>query len=153
MTMDILKGLLLINGTDVFTAYGAYLVEEKKGDNKNYSALLKPPAAKSHTAVSFRERDGEKLPDSLLPAWEARDVTLQFAIMAADRAQFLSRYSSFLKFLKKGDKGWLNINPPELGRTYRMYYKDCTDYTQLTDFGGEVIAKFSVKFREPVPTL
>ena len=76
--MDILKGLLLINGTDVFTAYGAYLVEEKKGDNKNYSALLKPPAAKSHTAVSFRERDGEKLPDSLLPAWEARDVTLQF---------------------------------------------------------------------------
>ena len=114
MTMDILKGLLLINGTDVFTAYGAYLVEEKKGDNKNYSALLKPPAAKSHTAVSFRERDGEKLPDSLLPAWEARDVTLQFAIMAADRAQFLSRYSSFLKFLKEGDKGWLNINPRSL---------------------------------------
>ncbi len=32
------------------------------------------------------------------------------------------------------------------GRSYRMYYKDCTDYTQLTDFGGEVIAKFSVRF-------
>ena len=95
----------------------------------------------------------EKLPDALLPAWEARDVTLQFAIIAADRAQFLSRYSSFLKFLKAGNKGWLTINPPELGRSYRMYYKDCTDYTQLTDFGGEVIAKFSVKFREPVPSL
>lgn len=103
--------------------------------------------------MSFREKDGEKLPDALLPAWEARDVTLQFAIIAADRAQFLSRYSSFLKFLKAGNKGWLTINPPELGRSYRMYYKDCTDYTQLTDFGGEVIAKFSVKFREPVPSL
>lgn len=62
MTMDILKGLLLINGTDVFTAYGAYLVEEKKGDNKNYSALLKPPAAKSHTAVSFRRETGRNCP-------------------------------------------------------------------------------------------
>lgn len=153
MTMDILKGLLLINGVDVFADYGAFLAEEKAGDTKNYSALLKPPAAKPHTAVSFREKDGEKLPDALLPAWEARDVTLQFAIIAADRAQFLSRYSSFLKFLKAGDKGWLTINPPELGRSYRMYYKDCTDYTQLTDFGGEVIAKFSVKFREPVPSL
>lgn len=34
MTMDILKGLLLINGTDVFTAYGAYLVEEKRAITK-----------------------------------------------------------------------------------------------------------------------
>ncbi len=89
MTMDILKGLLLINGVDVFVDYGAFLAEEKAGDTKNYSALLKPPSAKPHTAVSFREKDGEKLPDALLPAWEARDVTLQFAIIAADRAQFL----------------------------------------------------------------
>ena len=74
--MDILKGLLLINGVDVFVDYGAFLAEEKAGDTKNYSALLKPPSAKPHTAVSFREKDGEKLPDALLPAWEARDVTL-----------------------------------------------------------------------------
>ena len=67
--MDILKGLLLINGVDVFVDYGAFLAEEKAGDTKNYSALLKPPSAKPHTAVSFREKDGEKLPDALLPAW------------------------------------------------------------------------------------
>lgn len=151
--MDVLKGLLLINGVDIFTDYGAFLVEDKPGENKNYSALLKPPSAKPHTAVSFREKDGEKLPETLVPAWEARDVTLCFAIMAADRTQFLSRYSSFLEFLRTGEKGWLTITPAELGRTYRMYYKDCTDYTQLTDFGGEVAAKFSVRFREPVPVL
>ena len=57
MTMDILKGLLLINGVDVFVDYGAFLAEEKAGDTKNYSALLKPPSAKPHTAVSFREKD------------------------------------------------------------------------------------------------
>ena len=37
MTMDILKGLLLINGVDVFVDYGAFLAEEKAGDTKNYS--------------------------------------------------------------------------------------------------------------------
>ena len=55
MTMDILKGLLLINGTDVFTAYGAYLVEEKKGDNKNYSASGKV----AHGCIIPGERRGE----------------------------------------------------------------------------------------------
>ena len=56
--MDILKGLLLINGVDVFVDYGAFLAEEKAGDTKNYSALLRPPSAKPHTAVSFREKTG-----------------------------------------------------------------------------------------------
>ena len=97
--MDVLKGLLLINDVDIFTVYGAFLVEEKPGENKNYSSLLKPPATKTHTAVSFREQDGEKLPETLVPAWEARDVTLHFAIMASDRRQFLIRYSAFLAFL------------------------------------------------------
>ena len=139
--MEVLKGLLLINDVDIFTDYGAFLVEEKPGENKNYSSLLKPPATKTHTAVSFREQDGEKLPETLVPAWEARDVTLHFAIMASDRRQFLIRYSAFLAFLK------------ELDRSFRLYYKECTDYSQLTDFGGEVAAKFSVKFREPAPVL
>ena len=151
--MDVLKGLLLINDVDIFTDYGAFLVEEKPGENKNYSSLLKPPATKTHTAVSFREQDGEKLPETLVPAWEARDVTLHFAIMASDRRQFLIRYSAFLAFLKAGNKGWLNLYQQELDRSFRLYYKECTDYSQLTDFGGEVAAKFSVKFREPAPVL
>lgn len=151
--MEVLRGLLMINDVDVFTTYGAFLSEDKPGDGKNYSALLKPAAAKSHVAVSFREHDGEKLPGTLLPALEARDVTLQFSIVAANRVLFLQRYSSFLNFLKTGDRGWLNIRLPELEKTFRMYYKDGSDYKQLTDFEGEVVAKFSVKFREPVPTV
>lgn len=149
--MNVLKGLLLINDVDVFTDYGAFLVEEKVGENKNYSSLLKPPPTKTHTAVSFREQDGEKLPETLVSAWEARDVVLHFAIIASDRQQFLLRYSTFLAFLKAGDKGWLKLYLQELDRTFRLYYKECTDYSQLTDFGREVAAKFSVKFREPSP--
>ena len=61
--------------------------------------------------------------------------------------------SAFLAFLKAGNKGWLNLYLQELDRSFRLYYKECTDYSQLTDFGGEVAAKFSVKFREPAPVL
>ena len=149
--MDILEGLLLVNGVDIFKEYGAYLVEEKPGENRNYSSLLKPPPAKGHTAVSFRERDGEELPGTLLPAWEPRDVDLHFAIVAPDGRGFMERYSAFLAFLKAGKKGWLELYLQELGRSFRLYYKDCTDYSQLTGFDGEVAARFSVRFREPAP--
>lgn len=149
--MEVLKGLLYINGNDVFLNYGAYLTEEKEGDFTNYSALMKPPAMKPYTAVAFREEDGEKLPEVLSPAFEARDITLYFAIMADDDSAFLKNYSEFVKFLKSG---WLNLFLPEIDKTFRLYYKDCTEWSQLTPFdNGRVVAKFKVKFREPKPTV
>lgn len=36
---DIMKGLLFINNRDVWTDFGAWLVEDKEGETKNYSAL------------------------------------------------------------------------------------------------------------------
>lgn len=149
--MDILEGLLFINDNDVFKTYGAFLTEDKAGDNTNYSALLTPPKMKAYTAVSFREQDGEKLPDKLTPAFEARDVTLQFAITGNGQAGFIHNYQAFLTLLKSG---WLNISLPELGKTYRMYYKESTSYDQLTPLEGTTVAgKIKVKFREPVPTI
>ena len=106
---------------------------------------------KTYTVVSFREQDGEKLPDKLTPAFEARDVTLQFAITGHGQAGFIHNYQAFLTLLKSG---WLNIRLPELGKTYRMYYKESTSYDQLTPLEGTTVAgKIKVKFREPVPTI
>lgn len=150
MTM-ILEGLLYINEQDVYTTYGAFLSEDRKGDNTNYSELLKPPAMKPYTAVSFREQDGEKLPEVLLPAFEARDVTLQFAIYADSTADWLAKYEAFVTMLRSG---WLDIRLPELGKTFRMYYKSCSEYSHLTALdGGTTAGKFKVKFREPKPTI
>lgn len=147
----ILDGLLFINSKDVYKTYGAFLSEDKAGDNTNYSALLKPPGMKPYTAVSFRERDGEDLPATLTPAFEARDIELQFAIFGSSKADFISKYTAFVTMLRSG---WLDIRVPELNKTYRMYYSSCSGYTQLTPLEGNVIAgKFKVKFREPKPTL
>jgi hypothetical protein len=147
--MEILEELLFINETDVYAEYGAFLSEDKADDNTNYASLLRPSAMNPYAAVSFREENGEKLPEVLLPRSEARDVTLQFAIIAANAAAFKAKYRAFIAFLKSG---WLDINVPELDETFKMYFVSCTDYEQLTPVStATVAAKFKVKFREPVP--
>lgn len=149
---EIMEGLLYINGYDVWKAFGAWLAEEKEGETKNYSALQKFPATKSHVAVSFREQDGEKLPEKLIQRWEPRDISLKFAIAADNKISFIEKRDAFISFLKDGADGWLNMRVTELGRTYRVYYRDCSDYSHLEAIdNGQVAAVFTVKFREPVP--
>jgi len=147
--MEIIKGLLYINGIDVYDKYGAFLTEDEEGKHTNYSELLMPPKTKPYVAVAFREDDGEKLPDLLPdPAFEARNVSLYFAILADTEAIFKSKYFAFVGFLKSG---WLNIQVIELNKTYKMYLLECTGYEQLSPIKGQVVARFKVKFREPVP--
>jgi len=147
----ILEGLLYINDKDVYKTYGAFLSEDKEGAHTNYSALMKTPPMKKYTAVDFREEDGEKLPNTLVPAFEARDFELQFAIFGSSKTDFVAKYKAFVVMLRSG---WLNIYLPELSKTYRAYYQSCTEYEQLTTFDdGTVAARFKVKFREPKPTI
>lgn len=137
----------------MLSIYGAFLTEAKQGEHTNYSELLKPPSMKAYTAVSFREQDGEKLPDILpTPRYEARDVTLYFAIMGDTSQQFVRRYTDFMILLKSG---WLNIRVPELNKTYKMYYKECSGYEQLTYLDDEAVyaSRFKVKLREPRPSI
>lgn len=149
--MDILAGLLTVNGKDMWTTFGAFLCEDKQGDYTNYSELQKPPAAKNYTAVAYREENGEELPEELPVRFEARDVTLYFAIIAASRKEWRERYGAFVSFITSG---WLNIHVPELDKTYKMLYKSCTQYTQLTPIeDGYIAAKLKVKLREPKPVI
>lgn len=148
---QILEGLLYINDVDVFTTYGAFLCEDQDKDNTNYAELMKPATMKPYVSVDFREQDGEKLPDELIPRFEPRDITLQFAIVAVDKADFLTKYSAFVTMLRAG---WISLNLPELDKTFRMYYVNCSQWDQITPFDdGDVVAKFKIKFREPIPAV
>ena len=161
--MKVLNNLLKINGQCVYQNYGAFLVEERQGDLSNYEELLKPPAMKPYTSVSFREEDGEKLPERLpSPCFEARDVTLYFALVAENKQSWMSNYDKFVRMLKSGEKangekggGWLRIEVAELGKTYKMYYKQCSQYSQITPLedGKTVAAKLKVVLREPNPAV
>lgn len=151
--MSILAGLFLINGTDVYTEFGAFLAETEADSNDNYNSLLQTPELKEQPKVSLQDEDGERTPDVIVQAYEARDITLQFAISAPDARTFLTRYFAFMRFLKEGDDGWLTLHLTDVGLQFRVYLVSSPGYSQLVPFGrGEVAAFFSVRFHEPQPT-
>lgn len=150
---EVLAGLFLINGTDVYTQYGAFLAEEAEDGNVNYNSLLQTPELKEQPKVSLQDEDGERTPDVIVQAYEARDITLQFAISAPDARTFLTRYFAFMRFLKEGDDGWLTLHLTDVGLQFRVYLVSSPGYSLLVPFGrGEVAATFTVKFHEPQPT-
>ena len=150
----VLAGLFLINGTDIYTQYGAFLAEKEEDGNDNYDSLLQFPGLKEQPKVSLQDEDGERTPDVVAQAYEARDITLQFAIAAPDARTFLTRYFAFMRFLKEGDDGWLTLRLTDVGLQFRVYMVSSPGYSQLVPFGrGEVAASFTVKFNEPQPAL
>lgn len=150
--MNILNNLLLINDRDIWADFSAFLCEDAEEKHDNYAALIAPAPTKAHTSVSLREEHGERLATDLLPRSEGRDITLLFAIVAESPADYLTKYRAFIKFLKEGNKGWLQFNLPSLSLTMRCYYRRCTDVRQLTPIegGSEQAALLKVTFREPI---
>lgn len=154
MDTTTLSGLVIINGKDIWTEFGAFLAEEKRGGRENLTAIMKPSKAKKHVGVNIREHDGVKYSSKLNPRNEERDVTLHFALFAKTKGEWLLRYWSFISFLKQGQNGWLSVNLPDLGLTMRMFYVDCSSYKPLTYLWREGMqaSRFKVIFREPEPS-
>lgn len=152
--MQNLTGLVTINGVDIWTEYGAFLTEEKKGGRENLKAIMTASKVKSHVGVNIREHDGTKYSDKLEIKNEERDVTLHFAIYAPTVELWLTRYRTFISMLKKGTDGWLTFNFPSLDLTMRMFYVTAGDYTPLTYLWKEGVqaSRFKVTFREPEPS-
>lgn len=147
--MKVEEGLFYINDIDMAT-YSCFLWEENAGDHTNYDSLMKPPKMKEYTSVSYRELDGEELPETLLPRYEARDLTLKMAIVADTRTGWFGYYNAVMALLKSG---WLTIRLPEIDRVMKVYMKEYTKYSQLTILKntGQQIAGFTVTLREPKP--
>lgn len=154
MDKDALKNLTIINDTDIWTEFGAFLTEEKKGGRENLTAIMTPSKTKGHVAVNIREEDGSKYSSELEVRNEERDVTLHFALFAESRRGWLTKYREFISFLKQGEQGWLNIHFPELELTMRVFYVESPAYKPLTYLWREGVhaSSFKVKFREPKPS-
>lgn len=151
----ILGGKALINGTDIWTEYGVFLAEKRRGDRNNLKAIMAPTKTKTHVAVDIREENGEKYSTALNVKNQARDVKLYFALYADTRKEWLAQYKAFIAFLKAGDDGWLDIEFPDLDMTLRVFYKEGSDYEPLTYLWreGKQASRFYVTFREPNPAI
>lgn len=145
-----MEGELIINGKDMYVEYGMFLTEKGQGDYFNLSELLKPSKMKPYTTVSFREENGERLPETLPePKREARDIQLYVAIVADTPERFSENFAGVMQLL---GSGWLTLETSLTGRTYKVYYQECTAYEPLTGTeDGEVVCRMKLKFREPNP--
>ena len=154
---NILSGLVLVNNTDIWIKYGAYLTEKKKGGRDNMKAILRASKVKEHIAVNIREENGRKYPTTLTVVNDEREVSLYFALVADNTADWWRKYREFIQFLKQGSNGWLDVKFPTLGITLRMFYLDCSDVEPLSDLWNEgktkKASRFKVKFKEPNPIL
>lgn len=148
--MKDLTGYMSVNGTDLFTEYGAFLCELSATDCINMTALLKSPKMKTYTPVTYRERHGEQLPEVLpSPRYEAVDRTLQFAITANTDEARHGRYAALMERLSSG---WLEMAVGGL-RTYRMYLSEPQEPAWYRHWNGNdtYLCVFKAKFREPEP--
>ncbi len=151
MNMEELAGLVIINGHDIWTDFGAFLTEEKKGGRENLTAIMTPAKAKSHVGVNIREHNGTKYPKQLVCRSEEREITLHFALFAKTKEEWLRRYREFIAFLKAG---WLSVHFTELDLWMQMFYVDCSAYKSLTYLWKEGVqaSSFKVTFKEPEPS-
>lgn len=153
--MEALEGLVIINGKDIWTEFGAFLTEEKKGGRENLNALMTPSKVKGHTGVDIREENGVRYSDTLTVRNAERELTLHFALTAPTKEEWLRRYRAFIGFLKQGEGGWLRAEFTELGMTLRLQYRDAGSYKALSYLWKEGLqaSRFKVKFMEPDPIL
>lgn len=146
-----LTGFLTINGTDVWTEYGAFLGETEEGGHVNMDALLRMPSAKDITTVDFRERVGVELPLNPDVKLSSIERTLQFWLRGTSVTDRLEKYQRMMTLITSG---MLSISVKNY-RTYKMVYQDMpADPSWYESYEGDrFYVLFSVKFMEPQPSI
>ena len=90
MDTTALKGLVIINGKDIWTEFGAFLTEEKKGGRDNLTSIMAPSKVKSHVGVNIGEHGGTKYSADKIPLVhhipQNRGKRMAFGAVAGTRA-------------------------------------------------------------------
>lgn len=151
---NILSGLVLVNGTDIWTIRRVPGGRPARGHGEP-DGHPDPEQGQEGYGCGHTGRARGKYSPVLTPRNEARDVTLHFALYNKTQAGWMKQYFAFVNFLKQGKDGWLEIRFPQLDLQLRVKYADCTKFTPLTYLWTEGVhaGKFRVKFREPKPII
>lgn len=132
-------GLCSLNGKDMWTEWGGLLQQGA------YEALMTPPGMKDYIENKSRLEHGTQV-IATLPRVEERAFSLSIKIRGKDKADYLEKYRLFMQELQGG---LLLLRVPALDATFRVLYDSCTKYGNY----GLQAGLFSIKFREPNPTL
>lgn len=126
-------GQLFINEKDAWLTWGAFVVGESE-DN-----LLLPASPKSYTENEFRSQKGRQV-FIVNPQDDARDVQVEFCIMALSRTEYLTGYKEFIRELKDG---LVVLRVPTFDEVYNF---TVSGFLSLGYYG--TYGKLSVRFNE-----
>lgn len=145
-----LSGFYYIDGIDLWQAYGL-IIQLGSAD------FLRFPAAKAAISHDWPDQNGIDV-DLSKVYLQARTGTLQCVMVADSEAQFFQKHQALLARLVQPGLRRLSITAHG-GRSYYVYYKECTTYQQLP--GGKlnglgasgVLHSFGLTFTETNPTI
>ena len=132
-------GQLYINDQDAWLTWGVFMV----GDS--IDNLLLPPPPKPYVENNFRSQDGKQV-FIIDTKKEARDVQVEFCILANSRTEYLQAYKSFVNVLSDG---MVTLRVPMLDEVYRL---TVGSYLSLGYHGrfGKLAVRFDESFTEPI---
>ena len=141
-------GQYYMDGKDLFLVYG--VIVEKGMDD-----LLKIPDRKDSIEHDWKDENGLDV-DLSRVFFEAREVSLQCAILADTDADFFNKYTGFIAMLAQPDLRRLEVS--SLSRSFYVFYKSCTSWVRETKVRGrgegeKIGFKFTITFIEKNPTI
>lgn len=129
---------ITINGTPL-SQFGAILL------NGGYGNLLLPAPVKDYVTNDDPLKNGTQVDTTHIPSIKERDVTLTFLLRGDSVEDFMAKRQAFLAELYKG---FVVLNVPDLGQTFHLLFRSCTQYENYRISG----CKLAVQFNEPDPT-
>lgn len=128
-----MTGQLYINEKDAWLTWGAFLVADSL-DN-----LLLPASPKVYTENNFRSQDGKQV-FIVNTKKEARDVQVEFCILATSREEYLVAYKNFVNELSDG---MITFRIPSIDMEFKL---TVSSYLSLGLYGK--FGKLSIRFNE-----
>lgn len=128
-----MTGQLYINEKDAWLTWGVFPVADSL-DN-----LLLPASPKAYTENSFRSQDGRQV-FIVNTKKEARDVQVEFCVLAASREEYPAAYKSFVDELSDG---MVTLRIPSIDMEFKLTVSSFLSLGYYGKFG-----KLSVRFNE-----
>jgi hypothetical protein len=128
-----MTGQLYINEKDAWLTWGAFLVADSL-DN-----LLLPASPKAYTENNFRSQDGKQV-FIVSTRKGARDVEVEFCMLAESREEYLIAYKNFIDELMDG---MVTVRTPFINMEFHFTVSSFLSLGYYGKFG-----KLSVRFNE-----
>ncbi|QNK63945.1 hypothetical protein H7F33_05485 [Pedobacter sp. PAMC26386] len=129
-----------IDNTDLYTTC-RFMVET------GWVMFLTWASRKEPFSNDWAEQNGKEYDLAAAPKFNDRVFKLKGVIEAISLADFWAKYDALFALMNK--PGTLNLNVVELGKTFKVFYRDMTVLSIPTSFSGnQIIVQIEIQLQE-----